>query len=123
MRRNLVDRDRAKLAAKRGDGAGRVELLMAGGVPLTLEGARAVQTLEGCEDHRPAIRRGMLLRLRIQEGLPIRDIAKRRNEDPATLHHEFAAARDEFRTALKRVIPFHLPAALYQARNSLIAPF
>lgn len=58
-----------------------------------------------------AIRRVDLLRLRFQEGLPIRDIAKRWNEDPATLHHEYATARDEFRTALKRVMAFHLPTA------------
>jgi RNA polymerase sigma-70 factor (ECF subfamily) len=58
-----------------------------------------------------ASQRVELLRLRFQEGLPIRDIAARWNEDAAKLHHEYAVARDEFRAALKRVMAFHLPAA------------
>jgi hypothetical protein len=45
-----------------------------------------------------AVRCVELLRLRFQEGLPIRDIATRWNEDAAKLHHEFATARDESHT-------------------------
>jgi DNA-directed RNA polymerase specialized sigma24 family protein len=56
-------------------------------------------------------RRVELLRLRFQEGLAIRDIAAKWNEDAAKLHHEYAAARDEFRAALRRVVAFHLPGA------------
>lgn len=58
-----------------------------------------------------AVRRVQLLRLRFQEGLPIREIAEKWNEDAARLHHEYATARDEFRTALRTVIAFHHPAA------------
>ena len=43
--------------------------------------------------------------------LAIMGIAKRWNEDPAKLHHEFATARDEFRIALRRVMAFHQPNA------------
>ena len=50
-----------------------------------------------------------LLRLRFHEELPIREIAARWQEDPARLHHEYATARDEFRTALRAVVAFHQP--------------
>ncbi len=58
-----------------------------------------------------ATRRVELLRLRFQEGLPTRDIAVRWNDDAVKLHHEYATARDEFRTALQRVMAFHMPTA------------
>jgi RNA polymerase sigma-70 factor (ECF subfamily) len=58
-----------------------------------------------------ALKRIELLRLRFQDGLPIREIAARWNEDAAHLHHEFATARAEFRAALKQVMAFHLPNA------------
>jgi hypothetical protein len=41
-----------------------------------------------------------LLELRFHDALPIRDIARRWEVDPAWLHHEFALARDAFREAL-----------------------
>src|SRR5262249_9534800 len=43
-----------------------------------------------------ARRRVALLELRFQEGLPIREIARRWGADPARLHREFARARSEF---------------------------
>jgi RNA polymerase sigma-70 factor (ECF subfamily) len=58
-----------------------------------------------------ATRRVEVLRLRFQEGLPIRDIAVRWGEEAAKLHHEYATAREEFRAALQRVMTFHMPAA------------
>ena len=56
-----------------------------------------------------AFRRVQLLRLRFQDNLPIREIAALWNEDPAKLHHEYATARAEFRTALLLVVAFHHP--------------
>jgi RNA polymerase sigma-70 factor (ECF subfamily) len=56
-----------------------------------------------------ALRRVELLRLRFQEGLPVRDIARRWQADPAVLHHEYARARQEFREALLEVVAFHHP--------------
>jgi RNA polymerase sigma-70 factor (ECF subfamily) len=58
-----------------------------------------------------ATQRVNLLRLRFQEGLAIREIAVKWRQDPAWLHHEYAAARDEFRLALRRVVAFHWPTA------------
>lgn len=50
-----------------------------------------------------------ILDLRFGEGLPIRDIAARRGDDPAAVHHEYAKARREFRAALHAVLAFHHP--------------
>ena len=58
-----------------------------------------------------AARRLHLLRLRFGDGLPVREIARRWGEDPARLHHEYATAREEFRSALREVIAFHHPRA------------
>lgn len=58
-----------------------------------------------------AVRRVQLLRLRFHDGLPIREIAKLWNAAAAKLHHEYATARDEFRTALRTVVGFHNPTS------------
>ena len=58
-----------------------------------------------------AERRVELLRLRFQDGKPIREIAEKWNEDAAKLHHEYATARNEFREALLAVAQFHAPHA------------
>jgi RNA polymerase sigma factor (sigma-70 family) len=50
-----------------------------------------------------------LLRLRFHDGLPIREIARRRGCDPDTVHREYARARQEFRAALAAVVAFHHP--------------
>ena len=51
-----------------------------------------------------ATRRVELLRLRFREGRPIRDIASLWGVEAAWLHHQYAAARDEFRRALEDVV-------------------
>ncbi|MCU0724618.1 MAG: sigma-70 family RNA polymerase sigma factor [Planctomycetes bacterium] len=56
-----------------------------------------------------ALRRVELLRLRFQDGLPIRDIAARWNEEPARVHKEYAKARREFRERLYDVVAAHGP--------------
>ncbi len=76
-----------------------------------LKEAARVQAEAAAVSGERAVRRVELLRLRFQMGMPIRDIAAKWNEDPARLHHEFATARDEFRTALRQVVAFHLPTA------------
>ncbi len=58
-----------------------------------------------------ARRRVTLLRLRFEDGLPIRDIAERFGEDAAKMHQEYALARKEFHRALREVVAFHLPGA------------
>jgi RNA polymerase sigma-70 factor (ECF subfamily) len=59
-----------------------------------------------------ACRRVELLRLRFHEGLAIRDIAARWNEDAATLHREYSTARKEFKAALIEVVAFHHPGTV-----------
>jgi RNA polymerase sigma-70 factor (ECF subfamily) len=56
-------------------------------------------------------RRAELLRMRFEDDLPIREIARRWNEDPAKVHKEYARARAEFRRALEDVVAFHHPGA------------
>jgi len=58
-----------------------------------------------------ALRRVDLLKLRFQEGLPIREIAMLWGVDAADLHRQFARARKEFREALREVVALHLPAS------------
>ena len=67
--------------------------------------AAIVQRLDARGEH--AKQRVELLRLRFQEGLPIRKIAEDWGADAANLHHEYARARDEFRQALKQVVAEH----------------
>lgn len=68
-----------------------------------LHGERAGAGGEG------ARQRFELLRLRFEDDLPIREIARRRGVDSAELHHEYAKAREEFRAALADVVAFHHP--------------
>ena len=56
-----------------------------------------------------AWRRFELLRLRFEDDLPIREIARRWGVDAAGVHHDYAAARDEFRAALTEVVATHHP--------------
>ena len=55
-------------------------------------------------------RRGVeLLRLRFEEGLPVRDIATRWGEEPAAIHRLYRRARREFQRSLRKVVAFHQP--------------
>jgi RNA polymerase sigma-70 factor (ECF subfamily) len=54
-----------------------------------------------------AQRRVELLRLRFQESLPIRDIAKRWKVDAEQLHRQYARARADFKVALMEVLGFY----------------
>jgi RNA polymerase sigma-70 factor (ECF subfamily) len=72
-----------------------------------LEEAGDRQAELACERGEDAVRRVELLELRFAEGMPIREIARLWNVDPAHLHHEYARARDEFRAALAEVVSFH----------------
>jgi RNA polymerase sigma factor (sigma-70 family) len=51
-----------------------------------------------------ALRRVEILRLRFQEGMPIRDIARQWEADADRLHREYARARKEFEAALMDVL-------------------
>jgi RNA polymerase sigma-70 factor (ECF subfamily) len=58
-----------------------------------------------------AVQRVELLRLRFEEGLPIRAIAERWGVAAAGLHHAYALARQEFRAALLEVVAFQHPGS------------
>ena len=69
-----------------------------------------------------AMRRVDLLRLRFFEGLPIRDIARRWDAPAATLHHEYAKARAEFREALRTVVAFDSAGPMPQIDGQIQTP-
>ena len=71
--------------------------------------ARDLLEARGREADDDARRRIALLEFRFQEGLPIREIARRWGTAPARLHHEYARARREFRAALLEVVAAHHP--------------
>lgn len=62
-------------------------------------------------DDPAAQRRVELLRLRFEEGLAIRDIAKLWGEDAARVHHEYARARENFVSALREVVARRHPGS------------
>jgi len=67
---------------------------------------------EWARDQGPdAQQRVELLHLRFGEGMPIRDIARLWEAEPAHVHHEYAKARKEFKTALLEVTAFHHPGS------------
>ncbi len=81
--------------------------------------ARQLELAEASGPH--AMRRVELLRLRFQQGQPIRDIATEWSEDAEHLHREYAKARKEFETALLEVVQFHRPGSPSEARKECAA--
>lgn len=69
-----------------------------------LREAARLQEVRANADGADAARRVELLRLRFDAELPIREIARRWEVDAATLHHEYARARREYRDALRTVL-------------------
>lgn len=70
----------------------------------------AARNVERAREGGPARERRIeLLRLRFEDRLPIREIARRWGEEPARLHKEYARARREFKEALVEVVAFHQP--------------
>jgi RNA polymerase sigma-70 factor (ECF subfamily) len=80
-----------------------------------LKQARALQAERAAAGGDAAVKRVELLRLRFEEGLPIREIAVRTGEDAERVHREYAKARDEFRDALREVVLFHHPGTTADA--------
>jgi len=69
-----------------------------------MEQAREVQAERASESDAAAERRCELLRLRFEEGTPIRDISRLWGVDAAHVHREYAKARREFKSAMKEVV-------------------
>ena len=63
------------------------------------------------EEGEDARRRLRLLRLRFQDDLPIREIARRWQIPAERLHRDYARARREFRSALMEVVGDHHPGS------------
>ena len=71
--------------------------------------ALARQSDRARNDGEEAVRRFEILRLRFQDNMPIRDIAHLWKIDRDRLHHEYAKAREEFKTALREVLALEKP--------------
>lgn len=56
-------------------------------------------------------RRVALLRLRFEDGMPVRDIAADWGADPAGLHEALRQARRDFQGCLREIVAFHSPQA------------
>jgi len=65
------------------------------------------QTQRAAEKGEAALRRVDLLKLRFQDDLPIREIAKQWGVEAGWLHHQYAQAREEFKRAMKEVVRDH----------------
>ena len=78
------------------------------------------QQREAEDSGAPALRRLELLRLRFWEEIPIREIATRWEADPAHLHHEYARAREEFRSALEVVLAQHCGTNSHTTEDDLV---
>ena len=59
-----------------------------------------------------ALVRMEILRLKFQEGLPIREIATKLALDATHVHRQYAVARREFREALFDTVKFHHPGTM-----------
>ena len=78
------------------------------------------QKQQAQEKGEKAIRRIELLRLRFEEGLPIREIAQKWQCNAAVLHHEYARARQEYKEALLEVVAFHHPGTEEEIQQECI---
>lgn len=67
-----------------------------------------------------AIERVELLRLRFEEGLPIREIAERWKREAEILHREYAKARKEFKEALLQVLALQMPGDAERVRRECV---
>jgi RNA polymerase sigma-70 factor (ECF subfamily) len=76
-----------------------------------MQEAAARQAERAAREGEAALRRVELLRLRFHEDLPIRAIAQLWAVDAGILHHEYARARKEFKTALLEVMTFYHPSS------------
>jgi RNA polymerase sigma-70 factor (ECF subfamily) len=76
-----------------------------------LREAAALQEEQSRGEGEVAQKRVQLLRLRFYDGLPLREIARLWQIDPAQVHLEYAKARVEFKRALATVVGFHHPSS------------
>jgi RNA polymerase sigma-70 factor (ECF subfamily) len=82
-----------------------------------LDRARALHVTAAKESGAATERRVELLHLRHVDDLPIREIARRWDVDPAWLHHQYAQAREEFKRALFQAVAFEHPGTAGEIRR------
>ena len=81
--------------------------------------ALALQEYSGEQRGEAETKRFELLRLRFQEGLPIREIARRWQTESRWVHGQYKQARKEFEKALLKVVHFHHPDSPERAEAEL----
>ncbi len=96
------------------------EIFQKGWAQALIEAAAAHLRERAGESDDRARSRVDLLELKFAEGLPVREIAKRWNEDPAIVHREYAKARKEFHASLREVIQFHHPGSPAEVEDELV---
>jgi RNA polymerase sigma-70 factor (ECF subfamily) len=77
-----------------------------------LRQAAQLQTKQAISRGKAAERRVELLKLRLLENRPIREIADEWGISAEHLHRQYAVARKEFKSALRQVVAFHYPGAI-----------
>jgi RNA polymerase sigma-70 factor (ECF subfamily) len=86
----------------------------------TMEEAGELQAARAHEAGKAALGRVELLRLRFQENLNIRDVAKLWKTEAAALHHQYALARREFESALHDVVSEQQPGTAESIRRTCL---
>ena len=82
-----------------------------------MQRAAALQEVRAADLGEAARKRVELLRMRFQDGVPIRKIAEQWQVDSTKLHHEYAKARREFQSALFEVVHRHGTGSEADARR------
>jgi RNA polymerase sigma factor (sigma-70 family) len=132
--RNVALRQRSRRAGRREAeaGTGTFEALTPQeeqSLGAAFDRAWAVELLREASEHLARLaesrgpaaqRRVEILRLRFQEGLPVREISALLGQAPDFVHHEYAQARREFERSLRAVLVEHNPGDPGAAERELI---
>jgi DNA-directed RNA polymerase specialized sigma24 family protein len=81
-----------------------------------MQQAREVMHASALLGGEKALRRYELLRMRFEEGLPVREIAARFREDPSVVHRAYRKARLEFRASLEQAVNYHCAGSVEEVR-------
>lgn len=131
--RNVALRQRTRRASRREADAGTAtfEALSADeehSLGAAFDRAWAVELLREASEHQSRVaqtrgtqaqRRVEILRLRFQDGMPVREISARLDLPPDFVHHEYAQARREFERSLRTVLAEHNPGQPQAAEREL----
>ena len=82
-----------------------------------MQQAREVMHAQALLSGEAAIQRYELLRLRFEEGLPIREIAVRWEREPEAVHRAYRKAREEFQAGLEQAVSYHCTGSAQEIRT------